>query len=159
MPRSFVITIFVAVITMLATMAVADTPADCPYPCLPPPTSGGVINSYPPPPPAGTGTGTGGGGGDGFGGSYPPPPAGGFQLTPPGVMPGFLAPPFSAVPAGPTPPPPNPVLPWFPWYYQHDNPITGSTASASSPPAVHRGTTCMMALLLQLCLAILLREP
>ncbi|XP_047046730.1 wiskott-Aldrich syndrome protein homolog [Lolium rigidum] len=152
MSRSSRITVLLAVITVLATTVQADSPV-CAYPCLPSPNSGGVINSYPPPPPAATDGGAGGG----FGGSYPPPPPGGFPLSPPGVMPGFLPPPYSAVPAGPAPPPPNPVLPWFPWYYQHDNPITGSTTSASPPPAVHRRTTCMVAPLLHLCLVILLR--
>ncbi|OEL20082.1 hypothetical protein BAE44_0018899 [Dichanthelium oligosanthes] len=124
MSRAFLPTVLIGLITVLSSSTTsADTP-DCPYPCLPPPTSGGAINSYPPPPPST--------GGDGFGGSYPPPPPWSYQLTPPGVMPGF-SPPYSGFPSGPAPPPPNPVLPWFPWYYQHTNPITGTTASASSP--------------------------
>ncbi|KAG8056455.1 hypothetical protein GUJ93_ZPchr0002g25188 [Zizania palustris] len=127
MSRHFYAAVLVGAIMMLSTTtAVADTP-DCPYPCLPPPTSGGMVNSYPPPPPWTGGGSTGGG----FGGIYPPPPPGSFQLTPPGVMPGTFAPPYgSGFPAGPAPPPPNPILPWFPWYYQHNNPITGSTTSA-----------------------------
>uniref|UniRef100_A0A0D9XCM3 Uncharacterized protein n=1 Tax=Leersia perrieri TaxID=77586 RepID=A0A0D9XCM3_9ORYZ len=133
----FPIAVLVAAITAFcsATTAAADTP-DCPYPCLPPPTSGGVINSYPPPPPSGSsGSGGASGGGGLFSGSYPPPPPGGFQMTPPGgVMPGgAFAPPFGGgFPTGPAPPPPNPILPWFPWYYQHNNPITGSTTSAAA---------------------------
>jgi hypothetical protein len=154
MSRSSQITVLLGVIAMLTTKTAAESPV-CAYPCLPSPNSGGIINSYPPPPPAATGGGAGSG--DGFGGSYPPPPPGSFQLTPPGVMPGFLPRPYSAVPAGPAPPPPNPILPWFPWYYQHDNPVTGSTTSASPAPVVHRRTTCMVALLLHLGLVILLR--
>jgi hypothetical protein len=111
MSRSFLATILLSLITVLSTTTSADTP-DCPYPCLPPPTSGGSINSYPPPPPSTTG----GSGGD-FGASYPPPPPGSYQLTPPGAIPGSLAPPYSGYPSGPVPPPPNPVLPWYPWYY------------------------------------------
>jgi hypothetical protein len=126
MSRAFLPTVLLCLIAVLSrsTATSADTP-DCPYPCLPPPTSGGATNSYPPPPPS---TGAGGD----FGSSYPPPPPGSYQLTPPGVMPGF-SPPYSGLPSGPTPPPPNPVLPWFPWYYQHTNPITAATSSASSP--------------------------
>ncbi|KAL6655835.1 hypothetical protein ACP70R_006661 [Stipagrostis hirtigluma subsp. patula] len=129
MSGRFFATVLFGVTTVLTiTTTSADTP-DCPYPCLPPPTSGGTINSYPPPPPS-----SAGGGSDGdFGGSYPPPPPGSYQLTPPGVMPSYLSPPNGGFPGGPAPPPPNPILPWFPWYYQHTNPITGSTTSASSP--------------------------
>ncbi|XP_062194160.1 uncharacterized protein LOC133897443 [Phragmites australis] len=147
MSRSFLATVFLGLITVLSTTTSADTP-DCPYPCLPPPTSGGAINSYPPPPPA-TGD-------SGFGGSYPPPPPGSYQLTPPGVMPGYLAPPYSGFPAGPAPPPPNPILPWFPWYYQHTNPITGSTTSASSP-AMDARSRITVAVLLPLSLLVALR--
>ncbi|XP_066394136.1 U1 small nuclear ribonucleoprotein C-like [Miscanthus floridulus] len=136
----------ITVLISFSRTASADTP-DCPYPCLPPP-SAGAINSYPPPQPF-----TGGGG---FGGSYPPPPPGSYQLTPPGVMPGFSPPYSGGFPSGPAPPPPNPVLPWFPWYYQHTNPITGSTTSASSP-AMDGRSTVTVAVLLPLSLLVLLR--
>ncbi|GJM99045.1 hypothetical protein PR202_ga16107 [Eleusine coracana subsp. coracana] len=151
MSRFFSITIFVSLIVVLTTTTSADTP-DCPYPCLPPPTSGSSINSYPPPPQS---TGSSGGGGD-FGGNYPPPPPGSYQLTPPGVMPGYMAPPYSGYPSGPVPPPPDPVVPWYPWYYQHTNPITGSTSAASSP-AVNGRLRITAAMLLPLSLLVLLR--
>uniref|UniRef100_A0A0E0LZZ5 Uncharacterized protein n=1 Tax=Oryza punctata TaxID=4537 RepID=A0A0E0LZZ5_ORYPU len=127
--RFLVVAVLVGAMYSARTVA-ADTPGSCPYPCLPSPIAGGVVNSYPPPPPAGSSSssssGGGAGGADGlFGGSYPPPP--------PGVMPGAFAPPFGGgFPYGPAPPPPNPILPWFPWYYQHNNPITGSTTSAAA---------------------------
>ncbi|KAF0915694.1 hypothetical protein E2562_037835 [Oryza meyeriana var. granulata] len=153
MSRHFLgVNVLVGAITALyysATTVAADTP-DCPYPCLPPPTSGGMVNSYPPPPPAGSSSGGGAGGGL-FGGSYPPPPPGGFQLTPPGVMPGAFAPPFGGgFPSGPAPPPPNPILPWFPWYYQHNNPITGSTTSSAVADRTSTGmvTVVLLALFL-----------
>ncbi|CAN6181985.1 unnamed protein product [Urochloa humidicola] len=151
MSRVFLPTVLIGLITVLSgsSTASADTP-DCPYPCLPPPISGGAINSYPPPPPS-----TGDGGGGGFGGSYPPPPPGSYQLTPPGVMPGF-SPPYSGfTPSGPTPPPPNPVLPWFPWYYQHTNPISGSMSSAPSP-AMDARSRITVGMLLPLSLLVLL---
>uniref|UniRef100_A0A0A9E5P0 Uncharacterized protein n=1 Tax=Arundo donax TaxID=35708 RepID=A0A0A9E5P0_ARUDO len=142
MSRPFLATVLLALITVLSTTT-ADTP-DCPYPCLPPPTSGGAINSYPPPPPSA-----------GSGGSYPPPPPASYQLTPPGVMPGYMSPPYSGY-SGPAPPPPNPILPWFPWYYQHTNPITGSTTSASSPTMDVR-SRITVAVLLPLSLLVFVR--
>ena len=143
MSRPFLATVLLGLITVLiSSTASADTPPDCPYPCLPPPSSGGAINSYPPPQPS-----TGG-----FGGSYPPPPPGSYQLTPPGVMPGF-SPPYSGFPSGPAPPPPNPVLPWFPWYYQHTNPIKGTSASS---PAMDGRSRITVGVLLPLSLLVLL---
>ncbi|KAL6846403.1 hypothetical protein ACP4OV_023851 [Aristida adscensionis] len=149
MSRPFLAPVLLGLITVLTTTTSADTP-DCPYPCLPPPTSGGSINGYPPPPASSAG--------GGFGGSYPPPPPGSYQLTPPGVMPGYLAPPFSGgYPSGPAPPPPNPVLPWYPWYYQRSNPITGSTTSAASSPAMEGMARITVAVLLPLSLLVLAR--
>ncbi|CAL5074782.1 unnamed protein product [Urochloa decumbens] len=154
MSRAFLPTVLIGLITVLSSRtASADTP-ECPYPCLPPPISGGAINSYPPPPAS-----TGGSGGDGgFGGSYPPPPPGSYQLTPPGVMPGFSPPYNGFTPLGPAPPPPNPVLPWFPWYYQHTNPISGSTSLAPSL-AMDRRSRIMVGVLIPLStlLVLLLR--
>ncbi|RLM87246.1 hypothetical protein C2845_PM04G15220 [Panicum miliaceum] len=146
MSRHSLATVLLGLITVLiSSTASSDTP-DCPYPCLPPPSSGGAINSYPPPQPS---TGASGG----FGGSYPPPPPGSYQLTPPGVMPGF-SPPYSGFPSGQAPPPPNPVLPWFPWYYQHTNPITGT--SAASSPAMDGRSRITVGVLLPLSLLVLL---
>ncbi|KAF8711621.1 hypothetical protein HU200_029075 [Digitaria exilis] len=148
MSRAFLPTVLITVLISSTTTS-ADTP-DCPYPCLPPPSSGGAINSYPPPQPS-----TGGGGG--FDGTYfPPPPPGSYQLTPPGVMPGFSPPYSSGFPSGPTPPPPNPVLPWFPWYYQHTNPITGSTSSASSLAAMDGRLRITFVVLLPLSFLVVL---
>lgn len=153
MSRRFLAPVVIVLVTVLISgTASAQTPPDCPYPCLPPPSSGGAINSYPPPPQPPSE------GGGGFGGSYPPPPPGSYQLSPPGVMPGFSPPYGGFVPSGPAPPPPNPVLPWFPWYYQHTNPITGSTSSASSPAAMDgRSAVTVAVVLLPLSLLVLLR--
>ncbi|WVZ64592.1 hypothetical protein U9M48_014087 [Paspalum notatum var. saurae] len=137
------------IITLLGRTTSADTP-DCPYPCLPPPSSsGGAINSYPPPQSSSAG-------GGGFGGIYPPPPPGSYQLTPPGVMPGGgFSPPYGGFPSGPAPPPPNPVLPWFPWYYQHTNPVSGTTASASSPAMDRRSMVSTAAVMIALSFFVL----
>lgn len=154
-PRFLAVAAVLAGAMYSAATVAADTPGgSCPYPCLPPPIAGGAVNSYPPPPPAGSSSSSSSGGGDGgagglFGGTYPPPP--------PGVMPGAFAPPFGGgFPYGPAPPPPNPILPWFPWYYQHNNPITGSTTSAA---AVGRTPASMVTtvVLLPLFLVALLR--
>ncbi|KAJ1289311.1 hypothetical protein BS78_02G154500 [Paspalum vaginatum] len=147
MSGPFLLTLLISLlISLLGRPTSADTP-ECPYPCLPPPSSsGGAINSYPPPQSSA--------GDGGFGGSYPPPPPGSYQLTPPGVMPGF-SPPYGGFPSGPTPPPPNPVLPWFPWYYQHTNPVSGTTTSASSPAMDGRSMVSTVAVLLALSFFVL----
>ncbi|XP_042390873.1 leucine-rich repeat extensin-like protein 3 [Zingiber officinale] len=76
------------------------SPPECPYPCLPPPTS---VAYYPPPPPPYAWS------------NYPPPPqdSGYPNLPPPPPQPYNFPPPYYSLP---TPPPPNPILPWFPFY-------------------------------------------
>ncbi|KAG6468912.1 hypothetical protein ZIOFF_073607 [Zingiber officinale] len=101
------------------------SPPECPYPCLPPPTS--VSICPPPPPPAA---------------SYPPP-------SPPvagGATPGYYYPPHNYFPA---PPPPNPVLPWFPWYY-----TSPPSASAASFVEQDAGVLIASLVMFALCLIL-----
>ncbi|KAI3430036.1 uncharacterized protein J3R85_008314 [Psidium guajava] len=81
-------------------------PSDCPYPCLPPPTTPTI---YPQPPP-----------------SLPSPPSPPSEVYPPpsmvypappgGYFPYYFPPPWYL---GNAPPPPDPILPYYPWYYKH----------------------------------------
>ncbi|KAL3719486.1 hypothetical protein ACJRO7_004450 [Eucalyptus globulus] len=76
-------------------------PSNCPYPCLPPPTT---PTMYPPPSPP----------------LLPsmvyPPPSGNFPY--------YLPPPWYLANA---PPPPDPILPYYPWYYKE--PLVPSSSS------------------------------
>ncbi|KAJ8493008.1 hypothetical protein OPV22_014729 [Ensete ventricosum] len=95
------------------------SPPECPYPCLPPPTS---VANYPPPPPS-----------EPTWGGYPPPPPGtpsynGYYPPPSGGYLPYYSPPDYALPA---PPPPNPIVPWFPFYYRSPS-LPPSSASVTA---------------------------
>ncbi|XP_039122021.1 pectinesterase inhibitor 10-like [Dioscorea cayenensis subsp. rotundata] len=104
-----------------------DTPPDCPYPCLPPPSS--FSAGYPPPPPS-----------QGI-------PSFGYYPPPSGYVP-YLSPPFVNLQA---PPPPNPILPWFPFYYRSP-PSPNSSPSLLS----HHASTFMILLIVFPCCFLLL---
>ncbi|RZR78596.1 hypothetical protein BHM03_00004011, partial [Ensete ventricosum] len=77
---------------------------ECPYPCLPPPTS---VMNYPPPPPSEPAWG------------YPPPPS--------GYLPYYSSPYYTL----PAPPPPDPILPYFPFYYKRPPPPPRSSSGSA----------------------------
>ncbi|XP_030452066.1 leucine-rich repeat extensin-like protein 3 [Syzygium oleosum] len=104
-------------------------PSDCPYPCLPPPTTPAI---YPPPlppspplPPFGV---------------YPPP----SMVYPPpgGYFPYYFPPPWYL---GNAPPPPDPILPYFPWYYKQ--PLV---PNSSSETRLRRSWVMILSLLLMI---------
>ncbi|CAL9073487.1 unnamed protein product [Musa textilis] len=99
---------------------------ECPYPCLPPPTS---VTNCPPPPPAAPATPTAG---------YPPPPPStpGYWNYPPPSPQGYY--PYLS-----TPPPPNPILPWFPWYY-YKSPPSASVAPPLEKDALGKMVISML---------------
>ncbi|XP_039119137.1 classical arabinogalactan protein 4-like [Dioscorea cayenensis subsp. rotundata] len=80
----------------------SESPPECPYPCLPPPTS--VTNCPPPPPSPPT---------EPVVYPSPPPPTPPYLPSPafPSPYLPFYPPPYVSFPA---PPPPNPILPYFP---------------------------------------------
>ncbi|XP_074563915.1 uncharacterized protein LOC141820494 [Curcuma longa] len=118
------------------------SPPECPYPCLPPPTS---VADYPPPPPP-------------YAWSYyppPPPQDSGYPYLPPpppppiSGLPYNFPPPYYSLPA---PPPPNPILPWFPFYYR--NSPSESAAGRRDPVSA----VPLLALLLLLSVLLLVRN-
>ncbi|RWW83195.1 hypothetical protein BHE74_00008307 [Ensete ventricosum] len=127
---------FVALFLRPPTSASWDnSQPECPYPCLPPPTS---VTNCPPPPPAAPATPTAG---------YPPPPPStpGYWNYPPPSPQGYY--PYLS-----TPPPPNPILPWFPWYYYKKSPPSASVAPPLEKDALRKmvisvlGTTMCLVL-------------
>ncbi|CAL9175944.1 unnamed protein product [Musa hybrid cultivar] len=93
---------------------------ECPYPCLPPPTS---VMNYPPPPPSEPQWG------------YPPPPgtpSDGYYTPPSGYLP-YYSPTYYTLPA---PPPPDPILPYFPFYYKRPPPPPRSSAAIARSGAI-----------------------
>ncbi|KAF7851391.1 hypothetical protein BT93_L4010 [Corymbia citriodora subsp. variegata] len=86
-------------------------PSDCPYPCLPPPTT--PANYPPPSPPLSPSLPSE---------VYPPPST--VYPPPGGYFPYYLPPPWYLANA---PPPPDPILPYYPWYYNH--PLVPSSSS------------------------------
>lgn len=145
--------LFSALLLLPARPSAADGstyPADCPYPCLPPPTAPAVTADCPPPPASPSST-----------YSYPPPPpAPSSYNTPPSSSWSYPPPsggyiPYFQPPAGggggggygyPAPPPPNPILPWYPWYYK--TPPSSAAATLARGSRIVLGSVTVLAAVL-----------
>jgi hypothetical protein len=145
--------LFSALLLLPARPSAADGstyPADCPYPCLPPPTAPAVTADCPPPPASPSST-----------YSYPPPPpAPSSYNTPPSSSWSYPPPsggyiPYFQPPAGggggggygyPAPPPPNPILPWYPWYYK--TPPSSAAATLARGSRIVLGSVAVLAAVL-----------
>jgi hypothetical protein len=132
--------VFLLISTISPCYMSQNSPPECPYPCLPPPT--GAANSYPPPPQLP----------DSFNAYPPPPPLGTnpgdmnnyYPPPPPGSMPNYyFSPPSYTYGA---PPPPNPILPWFPFYYK--NPPSPSRSSAHCTALTGMASSTMITVVL-----------